>query len=65
MRWQGGIISHSVATADMPLKTQEVEDNVNAKGARVPMEVVTFEEVRIGAKKVDIRVGWRDDRVMV
>ena len=48
----------------MPLTLQEVEDDADTEGVRVPTEVGTFLEVSIGAKTSDRKVRWRDNRVM-
>ena len=48
---------HGAVAANMASILQEVKDkaDADAKGARVPTEDVTFEEVRVGATTADSR----------
>ena len=55
----GVIISCGTAAAIIPSTSQKVEADDDDKGARAPMEVVTFEEVRISAMAVYSRSRWR------
>ena len=46
------------------MTAQEVKADAESEGSRFPMEVVTFKKFIIGDTPMEIRVGWRDDRVM-